>query len=305
MCISILKMSYKFVTQFEATQHKLKKKTGIFPTYGPPQSDQLIEDYNLTNGKEDDAPVEIIFGEQKFNLKDLLIVEEPEKEYCNFKGFLKNLGQEVSATFADKSNNKIAFEELNEDAVSIYMSLNENNVLPVKELKIDGDTNTINCIILEENDFKEETEENDNIEYIEIETSDKDIESFIVKIEEDSNEKDKENEETVPKQEIKRPTKRKKIIKERISDGMIIMEPLNGDKQMEKPKFESEDDIFEREIQFPCELCKKIYPTKRSLRAHINRTHFPKPCQYTCEICGYQNNTRSGISIFFLITSNS
>lgn len=299
MCISILKMSYKFVIQFEATQNKLRKKTGIYPAYGPPEPNGLIEDVSLSE-KEDAAPVEIIFGEQKFNLMDVLIVEEPEKEQCNFKGFLKNLGQEVSATFAEKSNNKIALEEHNEDAVSIYMALNEN-VLPVKELKIDDDTNTINCIVLEEDDLKEDTEEADNIEYIEIETSDKDIESLIVKIEDDSNEKDKENEETVPKQVIKRPTKRKKIIKERISDGMIIMEPLNSEKQVEKPKFESEDDIFEREMQFPCELCKKIYPTKRSLRAHIKRTHFPKPCQYTCEICGYQNNTRSGSLISFLI----
>ncbi|XP_018576695.1 zinc finger protein 62-like [Anoplophora glabripennis] len=294
MCISILKMSYKFVTQFETTQNKLSIQTGIYPIYRPHFSQsQFQEDMNFENEREDDAPVEIIVGEQKFNLKDLFIVEEPEKEQCNFKGFLKNLGQEVSATFADKSNNKMVLQEQNEDAVSIYMSLNENNVLPVRELKIDDDTNTINCIILEEND-PVDTEENENMKFIEIETSDKDIESLILKIEDENTEKNKENEETIPKQEIKKATKRKKIIKERLSGGMIIMEPLNMEKQVEQSKIESEDDIFEREIQFPCELCKKIYPTKRSLRAHTKRTHFPKTRQYTCEICGYQNNTRSG-----------
>lgn len=288
-------MSYKFVTQFEETQNELSIKTGIHPTYGPHLS-QSSEDIELRNERED-APVEIIIGEQKFNLKDVFIVEEPEKEQSNFKGFLKNLGQEVSASFADKSN-KPAPEEQNEDALSIYMALNENSVLPVKELKIDDDTNTINCIILEENNVKDE--ENDNMEYIEIEASDKDIESLILQIEDDSTEKNKENQETVPTQEIKKATKRKKIIKERICDGMIIMEPLNIEKQAEKSKLESEDDIFEREMQFPCELCKKIYSTKRSLRAHIKRTHFPKPCQYTCEICGYQNNTRSGNLLSFI-----
>ncbi|KAJ8965014.1 hypothetical protein NQ314_004412 [Rhamnusium bicolor] len=84
--------------------------------------------------------------------------------------------------------------------------MSANGILPVRELKIDDDTNAIDYILVEQsqldlegsiegikNEIEENSEENDRIEYIEIETLNDDIESLIMEASENDGEINKEN----------------------------------------------------------------------------------------------------------------
>lgn len=95
-------MSLSFIQQFEGSQNTLKDLLG--------ESGVLLEaeysediDQNTPSGDKNYlkcdtvAPVELIVGENKYSLSDLLVVEKAEEEYCDFKGFLNNLGN--SCTF--------------------------------------------------------------------------------------------------------------------------------------------------------------------------------------------------------------
>ncbi|KAJ8918981.1 hypothetical protein NQ315_016885 [Exocentrus adspersus] len=323
MCMSMLRMSYKFIIQFEKSHNWLNSSSRIDQSstyehelpHSPFNKLEYEDDEHSVQNKSNESPVEIIIGKQKFSLNDLLIVEEPEKEdRNNFNGFLKNLGEEISATFVDKSTSKTPSERQCEDAVSIFMALNENNVLPVRELKIDDETNTINYIVLEDNSDKdveskseedgelrdEGIEEYQDMECIKIETSDKDIESFIIKVEGGGNERDKGN-ETVSRTIMRKPTKRKKIIVERESDGVIIMEPLETGESNEAPQEEpeNEDEIFEREIRFPCELCKKNISDKASNEGacYVHHRLKHKGKQFVCEVCNKTYYTRAVLKV--------
>ncbi|KAJ8956512.1 hypothetical protein NQ318_019230 [Aromia moschata] len=337
ICVSMLKMTFKFVCQFEETQKKLMKKLGK-------STDELLKDgpshgvksdMSDSDQKNDLATVEIIYRENKFDLKNVIVVEEENEEETNYRAFLKNLGQEVSASFARKSKRKPDAQPYSDNVVSIYVTDSENGVLPIKELKIDDDTNTIDYVILDDDDKKYNDDsvqsssdmEDNGIEYIKIETQEDDfIETLIIENDEaddieinkenntlkflnvhdvidsliiertddDDDAKEKVNNVDHPraKKVIKVGKKRKEIVEKKFEDR-IIMGPADKNEDVGKERSE-EDEIFEREVQFPCELCKKIFPHKTALRAHVRRSHCPKDKQYTCEICGYKTKTRSG-----------
>lgn len=69
---------------------------------------------NIQNIPEHNPSVEVIIGKKKFNLNDIVIVEEVKVKSQNYSGFLNNLGKTVSATFVKKDlqyESKIVFEE--------------------------------------------------------------------------------------------------------------------------------------------------------------------------------------------------
>ncbi|KAJ8965013.1 hypothetical protein NQ314_004411 [Rhamnusium bicolor] len=90
MCISMLKMIFKFIRQFEETQKTLKNTFGKTPTYELHEQDNAQEikkeNVNVIENTDDTAPVEIIFGANKFNLKDVFVIEEAQTEKCSFRG---------------------------------------------------------------------------------------------------------------------------------------------------------------------------------------------------------------------------
>ncbi|KAJ8985069.1 hypothetical protein NQ317_019752, partial [Molorchus minor] len=316
VCISMLKITYKFVKQFNEAQETLSKKVGKDCTsYELYKNDVKFENDEVENlnFKETSAPVEIIFGETKYDLKDL--------------------GQEVSATFTNHQSHVKPAEEKH-DMVSIFMKDDKNCILPVKELQIDDDTNTIEIIIVEEpntcvasdanvTDNEEGGDLSDDMDSVNLESFNNDIESFI-SLQEDSqsatdtnrenykesslnmqeiidsliientggsNEMSKESDsgDHSKKKNLAKVRKKRKSIEEKKINDIILMGPSVNKLQKEP----NEDDIFEKEIKFPCELCKKVFATPKALRAHKRRTHAPKLRVFTCEICGHQNNTRS------------
>lgn len=264
-------MSLKFIYQFEESQNKLKDILG--------EGYQSKLQYNQNESDNDNsASVELIYGENKYSLDDLLVVENTEEENYNFNGFLKNLGKEIFATFTDKSDEDLYRPTLEDTNGQVTISLvGKDKVLPVKELQLDEETNTIKCVLVE-NDSSDTEEEilkleiqsddnSDTNECNKINAKDIDIDAFIIE-----NGIEKMDEESV--------NQRKKVaqIKE-------------DEKKIENTIIK---DIFEKEICYPCDICKKVFDFPDRLKAHKRRTHSNQIKVYYCDVCGYKNNTLSG-----------
>lgn len=292
ICLSFLKMALKFILQFEESQIKIDKILGIHLSESNLDAkdnerfkllDKETEGFKNVENKNDVTPVEVIYGENKFSLSDLILVEEEEKEGNNFSGFLRNLGKEVSASFTDKSReNKV--ETAESTGVSITV-IEKNRLLPVKELELIEETDEIKFVIEDVNDTfttmegeelfevvvddypeddnivlkehsSEQVDDSEKLDYIEMNMSN--IDNFIIEHGKDSSD-DKNKENSIGK--------------------------IHKTKRHKKEVFD---------ISHPCELCKKIFSSERHLKAHKRRTHSTNVMTYICDICGYKNNTLSG-----------
>lgn len=263
-------MSLKFIHQFESSQEKLKQMLGENEVpYRLDNSTPAFENNSeyVEDGANCDtiAPVELIVGKNKYSLNDLLVVEKPEEENCDFRGFLNNLGTEVSATFVDEKKS-CHFQKSTKDQISLSLVENDK-VLPLQELQLDEETNTIQLIVVE-NDLNHSEEE---LLTFEIE-SDHDENDECVKIEENLD----------------------KLSTDNISEKNNIQTK----KDILNVKTDSDEDIFDKEVKFPCDICGKVYDFLGRLKAHKRRIHFKKLKVYVCDICGYKNNTLSGMYTF-------
>lgn len=286
ICFSILKISLKFIYQFQESENTLKTKLGESNVLSPQEDNEKIKS-KYSPEYQIEAPVEVIYGENKFNLSDLLVVETAEEENCNFKGFLDNLGTEVSATFVEKSD-KCSLENIKEGQVSISLVANDK-ILPVKELQLEEETNTIKCLVVEnylseeeilkleivkdedddnndDDEDEDDIDESDSTEHIQLDAQDVDVESLII-------------ENGLKKMDRKSINYRKKV------------------KHKERKLLEESDDIFEKEMRYPCDICGKIFEYPDRLKAHKRRIHVRDEKVYYCDICGYKNNTLSGKTI--------
>lgn len=95
ICLGMLDVTYKFVQRFQISDIILKK---YFQSH-----EEENENFTLTSGKspQNNATVELIAGSNKYDVKDIVVVEY-ENEPVKYDGFLKNLGTEVSVSFARK-----------------------------------------------------------------------------------------------------------------------------------------------------------------------------------------------------------
>lgn len=116
-------MSLEFITQYEKSQKRLQKMfKSDTPAYqsiklecdsnDDPQSaneeDYLTEE--IKYDPNDPLKVELIIKDKKFNLNEILVVEKTVKETHDYKGFIQNLGKEISATIVSKKENHINLE---------------------------------------------------------------------------------------------------------------------------------------------------------------------------------------------------
>ncbi|XP_028133176.1 zinc finger protein 239 isoform X1 [Diabrotica virgifera virgifera] len=113
VCVSILKMCYQFVTQFEESQRKLelmfKKSTVAYFDSEKLEKEKVVEAVNLARkqGGFKESNVQIIIKNEKYSLTDLVVVEDPESEEHNYEGFMSKLGNELSASVIDPSEEEM------------------------------------------------------------------------------------------------------------------------------------------------------------------------------------------------------
>lgn len=135
MCLSLLNLAYKLISQFENSQNVLDK---YFVTHGLKNSEHIeIESEKVSENQEIPAvPVELITGQNKYDIKDLIIVVEENEEPPYYDGFLKNLGTEISASFVKGKVNKSKQNQTKiNNSVSIFkksISSDKENVLVEK-----------------------------------------------------------------------------------------------------------------------------------------------------------------------------
>lgn len=325
MCVSFLKMALQFITQFKDSQKRLqnifKNSTPAF-YHSIETGGNCEKPVNKTkNSNSDLSSVELIIKDQTYSLNELVVVENPDSEEHDFKGFINKLGNEISATIVNNSNPEKGLDYIkiensdekhieytyqdemdNTNNIKIESAEENENLQEILEYVVqveDDETENEQSIEEEEEMYKTEIDQNDkdfdslsngnsesksdwenikrdvesrthsesdNLEYIEIDMYDKAaIESLII----DRGNVDDDDESDAPK--MRRRRKRKKAELE------------------EEPK-----DEFEREMKFPCSICKKIFPSNRSLNNHCRRTHREKDQRiFTCEVCGTICETRS------------
>ncbi|CAG9862632.1 unnamed protein product [Phyllotreta striolata] len=252
MCLDALKTAYDFWTICNESRQIIQQ------CLGEPEEETIP-----INSNESNASVELIAGPNKYNINDLLIVED-EKDKADelfFKGFLNNLGKSVTVTFVDKDNSKkanvkqndvpsVEVEELsfdNKKEHSVHSrtrqrsnTLDEYILVEGKELhsKIDEEimlpNNTINVL---DNIDKELLESALNLKY----------------------------ECTVCKKIFAREVRYKKHIEQCGS----------------KTKISNTNDRFTP--QSHCRYCPKSFNQQKYLNHHVNITH--RIPFYTCEIC--------------------
>lgn len=237
---------------------------------------EVVNDHKPDNNNS--APVELIYGENKYSLEDLLVVEKTEEENYNFNGFLNNLGKEVIATFADNSDRP----HLEDTGGQVTISLvGKDKVLPVKELQLDEDTNIIKCVLVENEDSDTEEEilkleiegndDNDTNQSINRNVNDINIDAFII-------------ENGIEKMDSKSVNLRQKFA-----------QMQNNSK---KSEYNVHDDILNKEVH-PCDICRKVFDFPDRLKAHKRRIHSNQTRVYNCDICGYKNKTLSGKNKYF------
>lgn len=105
-------------------------------------NENTIANSNATKENSEQASVELVSKHGKFELQDVLIIEDKEEEMFGYEGFLKNLGKEVSAAFV---KTKKSFDR------------KPNSVTIVKTEEIDKDMNIVSIYI---NGSKGETDNN-------------------------------------------------------------------------------------------------------------------------------------------------
>ncbi|CAH1173541.1 unnamed protein product [Phaedon cochleariae] len=267
VCASLLKMALQLIIQYKTTQLKLNEMFN-FSSDETDEGDTKEEDYF----QENKPSVELIYKDKKFNVQELVVVEDVNQKTCDYQGFLNNLGREVTATFADYQNlRKKCKEEIEINEVSVAVK-EKDRYVPVKEIQIDQSSNQIEYIVedvidagdvkIEDIDIKNENHyrvitskpekeaENENNEYTRTESADV-IDDFIIK-------------------------------KSKMA--------MSNNSEIQRIKDEGLKSGF-----FQCEICAKIYSSWRKLRLHRSRIHLTKDktYTYTCEICGVQCKSKS------------
>lgn len=227
--------------------------------------------------------VELIIGQEKYNLNEVLIVEEQSNNKINYEGFLKNLGSTISAKFVDK-NYKSKPVEPESELVVLKKDKTENNII-IEELLVNDCMNQDTPI---------------NIDQFIIETS-SDIPHQIIPMQMVSN-----------TNVYKCDTCQKECSSEvRLFNHMkICMDNVYADVQLKtficpicKGSFVKRDALMQHiqtthghtEKAFFCNKCDHVAYSSSALTYHM---HLHKDKSYQCEICGRVFKTK------FLLTNH-
>lgn len=114
VCYSLLNLAYKFIVDFEKNEKILKHHF------------KEVEVVHVENEKEEsvlqtrkNVPVELITSDARFDVRDVVIVEEEDNKNEVFEGFLSNLGSEISAMFVEGNEKHRRKEEPQSHTITI------------------------------------------------------------------------------------------------------------------------------------------------------------------------------------------
>ncbi|XP_050300870.1 zinc finger protein 287-like isoform X2 [Anthonomus grandis grandis] len=277
MCFELLKISYDFVQQYKSSMEKLREQFGEVNQDSERKlaQENVEEDAKrqISNGKH--APVEILVGNEKFNIKDILIVEEDTEESPDFQGFLKNLGKAVSASFVKKDVPKTSIDE-EEPSLVIEKIVHEpvtqqtaRKLVKMKSTNVKKLPNNIALSLKYNKSF--------------LDTSDNDLTDNDFLVKENCNTEVYKNLKNLPENE-KNALKSALNFKYKCPHCNKFMATLTRAKMHSKRCLKG--------IKNPsCNLCDKIFESRRELLLHMKKNHYSvKPQKgelddYICKIC--------------------
>ncbi|KAF7268379.1 hypothetical protein GWI33_018481 [Rhynchophorus ferrugineus] len=97
MCREFLKISYDLKVQYKESQEQLKN---CFKS--SEKEKNCSTQVTATNNEDKEASVEIVVGSQKFDIQNVLIVEDDDEKVENYDAFLDNLGTNITASYVNK-----------------------------------------------------------------------------------------------------------------------------------------------------------------------------------------------------------
>ncbi|XP_018569478.1 zinc finger protein 669-like [Anoplophora glabripennis] len=274
MCQGLLKISYNLKIQF-------KKSEKILLQHFKNMSDPFKLNNENSESKTEDlsdetSHVEIIVGSSKYDLKDILIVEEEKSDEENFKGFLNNLGKTVTAKFVNKA--KSLQKSVHEEKAILQIEKLESptkNENVTKKLKP-----TLECLdqyIITQDD--EQFIQNAKNNFCKANFN---LEKFGLKNFTDA---DQDLFQSALSMQLKC-----NICDKMFSSKGRFKRHLESCKKVQYNVIKNESGgIF----ALKCHLCPRIFKQKKFLNYHEKTAHSTEPIKYKCDICGQTLRNRN------------
>lgn len=272
MCIGILKIAYDFKILFEESQQVILQCLG--DPIVPKDCALTASSNNIEN--QSNSSVELIVGSNKYDLKDLVIVEQENCcEEDNFGGFLKNLGTQVTATFTE------SHKKYRELGSSVEEIVRENVVESDYEQEQNDDFNQY--IVIESDNI------NDTIIHVTEDDSVQNVDSSQINANCDHLIKSAMNlkyECSACQKVYSSKTRFQKHV--RICEQTTLMSNFQcdycsksfGSLKCLNSHLKSHDNI----PNISCEFCDQTFKTKSSLKYHRATKH--SESRYVCQVCG-------------------
>lgn len=271
MCLGLLKISYNFKIQFINSEKVL---FGHFKkTLNP-----VLDDYENSGTKNDDisnkpSPVEIIVGPNKYDLKDILIVEEENPDQETFKGFLDNLGKTVTAKFVNKSRNST--KNMCEEEPIVLIEKLESQVKESAVNKLDSNVKCLDQYIITQSDDLFNGNSDESILKVNLNLEKLGLENIT------------EADQQLFQSALNTQLKCNLCNKLYSSRGRFKRHLESCGKKLKYNVSKNGNEVSTAEIVIlKCNFCPRIFKQKKFLNYHVKTAHSIEPLIHKCEICG-------------------
>nr|CAI5861254.1 unnamed protein product [Callosobruchus analis] len=322
LCMSVLKMAYSFIIQFKESQATLEKKLNIESFFD--NEEDIENKLERTKKNLKGSEVELIVDNKKYDLGDIMYIENDQVGETRFDSFISKLGKEITATFVGQKREEPKLDNA-DNAITILMRDN-NSIVPVRELQIDETTNEIRIEVESDNDsvtdLKLKKNDDDDLQDSadDLET-DNDTEHLTIIRESSqdhtysdirpSNSDDCDDSEFIDSLIIgvtgESVSKRRRRISRKMNWHKRevhhacdrIYECRHCQKQFTTRSACTSHTQRHLGKRFPCELCGRSYYTKQHLKEHLD-SHLDKQT-YLCSVCGKGCKQKSGLAYHMLL----
>ncbi|KAJ8970603.1 hypothetical protein NQ314_001138 [Rhamnusium bicolor] len=236
------------------------------------------------------SPVEIIIGSNKYDLKDVVIIEEEKKDQEEFRGFLDNLGKTITAKFVNRSNRKHCSKNVNEEEPVVLIEKIDTQNIEIlyddNSVQKPGDKSTVEdvdkYIIVQGDDLR--TQNGANI----LKENCLNLEEFGL---ENLTDVDQELFQSALNMQLqcricnKLYSSRGRLKRHLEACGKVEYQIIEDEK--------GEPTIAIAPTILGCHICSRTFKEKKFLNYHIKTTHSAEPLKYTCDVCGHIARNRN------------
>ncbi|CAH1963324.1 unnamed protein product [Acanthoscelides obtectus] len=286
VCMSMLKMAYRFIVQFKDSQTKLKNEMNIEPIDNQ-MTVEIQPEHSNRNSKN--GEVEVIVDENRYDLNDIVYVEEDDETgEDKYDVFLSKLGKEITATFASEKRDD-AKQQNDTSAITILMK-EKDSLVPVRELEIDDAAEVIR-VELESDDCS--LKDNTSMEHYV-----SDSEGPPLELRRQSQKDDRTTVKESSRDHIYSEAIREfNSEEEKMIESFIIHDPettivRRRKRRIRRPQLHKSQVRSNQEKVFECKRCGAQFATRSAFKTHTIK-HDGKT--FSCETCGRSYYTKHNL----------